>query len=247
MASQDRVEKSSATDRETLINRIKALRAKASDGAATEAEAFQAADFAARLMMRHEITAQDLVDVKEEGAVQDGFAARGKSLHPVLSTCWVGIQKFCEVKAYASGPRLCFIGTREDVMLAGYYAELFVGASLRVWNDHFDTLPPKTPYKDLIVQRESLYKGFGSRLADRLEELAEERKNSYSVGSGTALVILKKELIKEKMAEMGLTLTKSRAKTTRLDDKAYRAGSNAANRVNLNSPIEGNANVRVVK
>lgn len=233
-------------DRNAIIERIRALRAKAGDSAATEAEAFEAAAFAARLIMKHEITEADLADIKAEGAVKDGYAAKGKELHPVLRTCWSGIQAVCEVKAYAEGNRLCFIGTREDVMLAGYYAEMFVGASLRVWNDHFETLP-KMGFKELAAQRDSLYAGFGSRLAQRLRDLAQERKDAVKSASGNQLVVVKSHLIKEKMAEMGLTLKKNRSKSRIADPKAYNAGANVANRVNLNSPLGGRDNMETIE
>lgn len=228
-------------NRDKILETIRALRAKADDKGATEAEVMAAAEMLARLIVKHDVKPEELEEVKKEGAVEKGFR-QGSTLHPVLATCWNGIGKFTETKPYQIKGEMRFIGVESDVVMAVYLSEMFVGAAKRLWREFQPTIASKG-FNEQMMLRQSLYRGFGSRLSARLIELADfraEQRKAASQAHSTALVIVKTTLIKDKMAEMGLTLRKGRKDYHgQIDGKAFIKGREAADNVNLGRPFGG--------
>lgn len=228
------------SEREDAIAKIKALRAKAGDAAATEAEVEAAAMMAAKLLSKHDIEESELADVQNSGA-REGSANNTKVLPEVLHHVWFGIQKLTETKAYIqNGSQLRYIGTPYDVEMALYLAEMIVGASKRMWVDYADGKP--LPYKEMLMMRNGFMSGFGGRVNERLVELALERQKEREakVSHSSALVVVKQDLIKGWLKENGLVLRKGKRHTTGpVDTRAFSEGRSAGDRVNLNRPVEG--------
>lgn len=69
-----------------------------------------------------------------------------------------------------------------------------------------------------------------------------EHERKASSIKGTALVVLKKQLVEQEFKEqIGLKLVTRRSNTRVGDWKSYTSGQSAGDRVNLNRPIEGNS------
>jgi hypothetical protein len=231
-----------ATHRDDILEKIRNLRAKASNAASTEAEAQTAAMMAAKLLQKHDVKETEL-EIQQEGAAHKKAEHKAKVMPEILHYCARGIERLTETKVYAEGIQLCYIGTPHDVEMALYLTEMLVGASKRAWIDAAEATG-KTDFKALTIARLSFYRGFGTRVSDRLidmaNERAEARMKARGTATGSALVVVKSALIEAKMKEMGLTLVPGKAREFgALDPAAYQMGAGAGDRVNLNRPVEG--------
>jgi hypothetical protein len=145
---------------------------------------------------------------------------------------------------YVEGSELRFIGTPHDVEMGMYLCELIVGAGKRSWSEYGESLEGFS-YNQIMAKRESFYVAMGQRLNAMLHQLAgeraEARQASHGASSGTALVVVKSDLIRAKMEEMGLKLYKGKKESRKfgVDRDAFEAGNRAGSRVNLNRPVEG--------
>ncbi len=231
-------------NRNEIIAKIRALRAKAEDAAATEAEAMTAAEMAARLLIKHDIKPDELAEVaKSEGAVS-GFR-QGKVLHPVADYTCNAIARFTETRGYHDNGEIKFIGLEEDVLMAVYLIEMLVGASKRGWVAYADeNIHRALPFKEMNSKRFGYFYGFAQRVASRLDELKAyrdaQRKQAQGASNSSALVVVKSEIIKRKMEEMNLTIGKGRNRREYVDPRTYAAGHEHGGNVNLGRPFGGN-------
>lgn len=231
-------------NRDEIIAKIRALRAKAEDAAATEAEAMTAAEFAARLLTKHDIKPDELAEVaKSEGTVS-GFR-QGKVLHPVADYTANAIAAFTETRAYNQNGEIRYIGLEEDVLMAVYLTEMLVGAAKRGWVAYAEeNIQRALPFNQMNHKRISYFMGFTHRVSDRLRELKKFRDDSRRMNQGNnnsnALVVVKSEIIKRKMEEMGLTLGEARSQKQYLDPNMVLAGHAHGDKVNLGRPFGGN-------
>ncbi len=232
------------TDRSTIIEKIRALRAKAEDHAATEAEAMTAAEMAARLLVKHDIKPEELAEVaKSEGTIS-GFR-QGLILHPVADYTAIAIARFTETKAYNSKGEIKYIGLEEDVLMAVYLTEMLVGAGKRGWVAYADEqITTPLPFKQMESRRFAYFMGFSTRVSDRLNELKAyrdaARKEAQGTSNATALVVVKDAIIKKVIEEQGLSFSKRRDKSVYMDPATWRAGHMQGDNVNLGRPFAGN-------
>jgi len=231
-------------NRDEIIAKIRALRAKAEDAAATEAEAMAAAEFAARLLTKHDIKPDELAEVAKSDGVVSGFR-QGKVLHPVADYTANAIAAFTETKAYNQNGEIRYIGLEEDVLMAVYLTEMLVGAAKRGWVAYADEhIERVLPFKQMTHLRLSYFMGFTRRVCTRLHELKKFRDDSRRMDQGSnnsnALVVVKSEIIKRKMEEMGLSIGKARNEKQHLDPNMVLAGYAHGDKVNLGRPFGDN-------
>lgn len=230
--------------RNQILDTIRNLRAKASDAASTEAEAMAAASIAAKLLQKHDVKETEL-EIKKDGA-KHGATDQAKVLPEVLNYCAVAIEKMTETECYQVGAQINYIGIPSDVEMALYLSEMLVGASKRAWYTVGSELYGLS-FAQMTKARLSFYQGFGVALHNRLMQMATERAEARTAArgnsTGTALVMAKGSIIKTKMAEMGLELVEGeKRKIGAVDPSAYKAGSEMGHKVNLNRPVDGDAN-----
>lgn len=225
-------------ERKTLIERIRAMQAKAENEASTESEAIQAAAMAARLMSKHEVTDEELSVIEGGGdGIQMQRVNHGtKKMHFALRFAAHGIEILTETKGYVGTnwvgeQRLVFTGLDRDAEMAVYLSLVIKGAADRAWKTH----AKKRSFRNRSMSRKSFLIGFGERIKERLIEMAHERKEARS-SSGTALVVRKDALIEAHLTEQDIIIqaTKSRKMTV---NGNYDHGANAANDMNLSRPI----------
>lgn len=234
---------------ESIIAKIRALRAKVSNHASTEAEVEAAAAAITKLMMKYDVQESDLVEKQTGSAVHVRTDLHKNSTDLIINVCWQGIQALTETKMYRErdreGARYNYIGHEPDVEMAMYLHEMIVLFGRRAWYAYRAGLSEEGARKSATA-REDFYTAFGYRICQRMMELAEERRNARS--NSTALVVVKTQIIKDKMKEMGLVLHRSRSSGHRVrDGKAGSAGASAANSINLNRPFAGAGNRARVK
>lgn len=222
---------------ETVIERIKALRAKVNSVGSTEAEVEAAARLVAKLMLQHDIDEESLTENKRASGAHAHTDKMTKELDVVFRYCWSGIEALTETKSYHENDRIYYIGLDYDVETALYVFELIAMSARRGWFRHSAKMFDEQGATKTLQARSSYYVGFGSSMQKVLERLSEERKQARyaSAGmTGTAIVLRKSDVIKEKMTELGLELRKTRGKRVDLSDSnAFRHGRDAAEKVNV--------------
>jgi len=225
-------------ERQTLIERIRAMQAKAENEASTEAEAMQAAAMAARLMSKHEVTDEELSIIEAGGhGVQMQRVNHGtKRMHFALKYAAHGIEVLTETRGYvgtnwSDEQRLVFTGLDSDVEMAIYLSLVIKGAADRAWKAH----AAGRTFSNRTRSRKSFLIGFGWRIKERLIELAQERKEARTT-SGTALVVRKDALIEAHLAEQEVNIKSSIGRKTTIDGN-YDHGASAANDLNLSRPL----------
>lgn len=230
-------------DRKALIERIRAMQAKAENEASTEAEAIQAAAMAARLMSKHEVTDEELSLIEGGGdGIQMQRVNHGtKKMHFALKYAAHGIEALTETRGYVGTnwideQRLVWTGLDSDVEMAVYLSLLIKGAADRAWRDH----AKGRFFRNRTLSRKSFLIGFGRRITERLIELSQERKAARS-STGTALVLRKDALIENYLADQDIDISETRPRKTMIDEN-YDHGASAANDLNLSRPLEGDSN-----
>lgn len=236
---------------EDIIKKIKALRAKATNKASTEAEMQAAALAITKLMMRHDIEEGDLVDRPQLDAVHVHTDPHKADLELVIETCWYGISKLTETKMWGEPvydrkgrtKRYNYIGTPADVEMAMYLHEMIIMTARRCWW-LYKAEAAEGGANRTSHTRKDYYTTFGHRIGQRLEELAEQRKSVRS--DSTSLVVHKDAMIKAKMKSMDVVVRKSRRKGHRVvDPNAYGAALRDADKVNLGRPFAGSTKDRI--
>lgn len=227
------------TDRTTIIERIKALRAKANDAAASVDEAASAAAMAAKLLTKYEVSPQELREREESAGAAERFR-QGKILHPVADYLAVSLASFTETRVYQEHGELVFVGVDSDVEMAIYLTEMLVATAKRMWLDIANDL--NVGFKELQHKRQSFFLGFTAdiriRLARIMEERLEQRKSTMSSKGSSDLVVVKDSIIQNKLDEMGIKLYKAKRRQTFHPDRdSYASGAKAASNVNLNRPM----------
>lgn len=236
---------------ESVLHKIRALRAKAQNAASTQAEVEAAAAAAAKLMIKHDVDESQLSEIERSGAVEGGINTNFyRDIEEVVRLIFKGIETLTETKGYrdvSDNNTFKFIGMEHDVEMALYLMEMITQSAKRSWNSFVQQRfeEGKSTPKHL---RPSFYQGFGRAIREKLDELTEERLNARSQAVGTALVVRKQDAIKDKMKEMGLKLRKARAGKGRyIDPTAHSAGMQKAATVNLNRPFSGNSAAGAIK
>lgn len=217
-------------DLQSIIKKIKALRARAADVASTEAEAEIAARIAAKLLSEYNISLSEL-DVRAEGVGKETWDS-GKTTRPFESMALFGIDKLCRTKSYFSGGIISIIGAPADVETALYFLDIIrtaaLGQSLLFQlSFEFDELQAAGQSTRSINAAFKI--GLARRIGERLKAMATEPEYE---SSGRDLVPVKNALIREFMDRSGIHLQSS-AKPNINSRGAYAAGQSAGNGVSL--------------
>lgn len=224
----------------TDINDIKARIVKLSkmttENGCSEAEAMTAAAKIAAILDEHGMTEAEIKSFSREESgnkMETADFGNKKKLHEV-QYCVNGIAKFFDVKVWASTTRenrtIRFFGFPGDVAAAIALTETLVYAMesdfdrfMASKNNYFDGVHGKTLRKNFML-------GFAHRVTERLRELKVERN---PVTTGTALVVLKNQVVETEAAKLNLNLKAGSANRTTGNTAAYAAGMTAGGRVNL--------------
>jgi hypothetical protein len=222
--------------RERAKRIINELRKKTEDRGCTEEEALAAARTIGDLLEKYDLEMTE-TDVREDAAscrqievyAADNFAG-------VLVT---GIGKFCTLVVYENrheghACKYVMFGTPQDLEMGEYLYEMCAEAMERGWSDYMEV------HGYSMAKRSSFRQGFSSRVHRRLRELKEERDRRTMAATGTALVVLKDQLVTTEFAKQGVKLGKS-APQRAVHGHAYQEGRAAGDRVNLERPLGGGA------
>lgn len=224
-----------------IKDKIAQLRKVVTDNGATEAEMLSALSLADKLMKKHGITEDDLINVEYERDLKQGeFTQRQKAFHPSQKFCSVTIGEFCGVRIWSSyitpkKKHVKMFGFNGDVEMAKFLMQLIHDSMDRGWKEFLTQNGP-----DPSVSRHTQYwnymMGFAERINERIEALMSEPEISTT---GTDLISTKDSIIDDAMSSMlpNLRLKRTRGRGIRGDDHSMNQGKAAGDRVNLNRPI----------
>lgn len=231
------------TNRAQIIDRVKALRARAGDAASSPAEVEAAAQRAAKLIAEHELTEADLREATGDAIHTEGFG-RGRKTQPVhLKYCAHGIERLSETKGlWRNGGELIFVGFPEDVAFALYLVELVNGAAKRAWAIYSERR--SFPFRNAMqAARRDFLEAFGHEVSATFirAAYAREADRREAQATGTDLVVLKGQIIADHLAanlpKIG-EATQERKKRRAPDLWAMWAGAQAGRQINPSRPLE---------
>lgn len=213
---------------------IRALQDKTEENGCSESEALAAAAKLGALLEEYNL------NIDEVGIRQDAAACKKNEVFAAddyAGTLVVGIKHFCGIIAYTvSGEghagKYVFFGTPHDLEIALYLYEVCAEAMEYDWAGYM------SKYGYSLKKRASFRAGFAHRVYDRLMEMKRERDDRMRAATGTALMVLKDQLVtQEFQRQIGIKLVKRRASGGAADPDAYRHGFARGGAVNLSNPL----------
>jgi Protein of unknown function (DUF2786) len=227
------------TDRNSIIDKIKALLAKTTANGATEAEMMSALDKASAMMDAYDIADEELQIAKDEAAMLHADPPDLKDPHQIKWRLCHGVSEFCGVQIYRSRHEtgLKCIGMPCDVQLAMWLLDNladFVFAEL--YAHLIGCLAPKSERRVIV---RSFTAACCDRITDRLLALVERSKTART-SNGRELVVIKNAAIKAFMKEKGIHLRScSVGSPSNVNAAAQAAGRAAGDRASFGRPVNG--------
>lgn len=215
--------------RERAKRIIRELQQKTEANGCTEHEAMAAAAQIGELLEKYDLEI-DEIGVREDAAKCEKnrvFAA-----DPYAGAILAGIRDFCSLIYYRDNSNhtaYVLFGTPHDLEIALYLYEMLSEAIERDWTDYMNR------YGYSMKKRISFRAGFADRVYSRFKQMKADRDARNRV-TGTALVVLKDQLVRQEFGKLGIHLVKGSGFTI-ADGSAYRQGQAAGDRANLNNPL----------
>jgi hypothetical protein len=229
------------TNRNSIIEKIKALLAKTTANGCTEAEMLAALDRAAAMMDAYDITDEEVQATKEEAAMLHADPKDAKDPHGIKWRLSYGVRQFCGVEIYRSRGEtgLSYIGAPSDIQLAAWLLDSLADFVFGELYSHLiGCLAPKRERRTVIA---SFTQACCDRITDRLIELV-ERSKAARTSNGRELVVVKDAAIKALMKENDIRLrTTCCGGPSNVNTAAQAAGRAAGDRASIGRPVSGAA------
>jgi len=229
-------------DRNSIIEKIKALLAKTTENGATEAEMMSALDKASAMMDAYDITDAELQAAKDEAAALHAEPDTTDP-HRIKWRLSYGVRQFCGVEIYRSVREngLKFIGMPSDTQFALWLLDSLADFVFEETYKHLiGCLAPKSE-RQVIIR--SFTAACCERINHRLLELV-KRSEQARTSNGRELVVVKNAAIKAFMKEHDIHLrTCSGHAPSNVDAAAQAAGRAAGDRASFGRPVTGAAGV----
>lgn len=249
--------------------RIRALMNMTVANGCTEAEAMEAMFKASELLTKYNLSMNDVEMAEEASTLKQTQYNYPEGVQYVGWSLLCSIAQFCDCKVWylwtaksvatRTGIKrgrnrtsrtihsCVFFGFETDTQMACYLYQM-LQATIKT---EIACFKKTSIYLSTVSSRKSLTTSFehgiNNRLAQRLQMLLAERKNKQQFGS-KALVIVKTDLIEQEFVALKANLkTVSGAVTVTRNKDAFEAGQKAADRVNLNRPLEAKKDSVLIK
>lgn len=231
-------------NRNSLLEKIRALMSKTTENGCTEAEALAALDKARALMDAYEVTDEDLQLSKTEAAVLHREPPDARDPHQIKRHLAVAIAGFCDCKVWRSSQILTFCGFPGDIQFAAWLLDHltdFVQAELASYL--IRCLATKAERRQII---KGFVLGCTGRISRRLAQLC-QRSVAERADNSRALVVIKSAAIADKMRELGIKLRSSSSRSGSFNRAALEAGHKAGDRASFGRPVSGTGAVLRLK
>ncbi len=230
-------------DRNSIIDKIRALLSKTVENGCTEAEMLAALDRAAAMRDAYDISDEELQLTREEKIALHADAEDALDPHLLKWRLSYGVRIFCGVEIYrASGEAgYKYIGLQSDVDLARWLLDTLADFVFGALYEHLiGCLAPKGERRTIT---RSFVESCCNRINERLIELVERSKQART-SNGRELVLVKDAAIKSFMKDNGICLSTSRCGGSgNVDEAASAAGRAAGDRASFGRPVSGAAGV----
>lgn len=222
--------------REANLARIRALTQKTVANGCTEAEAQAAAAMIDKLLALYEVDLDEVTLQQEQEVILTTIAAA----HHDVRFAALRISTFTDTKPWVQKGCICYLGFEVDVGVAEYLTLLFMRAIDREAST-YTMFNAEYALMNSIGQQEMLHSfriGCAGRLGERLIELKSKRDFAQR-SSGRDLVLVKKPLVDEAFASLGLELGPAGRGVSIRNQSAYAAGRDAADKVSISQGVNG--------
>jgi hypothetical protein len=224
------------SNRENLLNKIRALLSKTTEHGCTEAEALAALDKARAMMDAYEVSEDELKLAKAEAAVLRAEPEGARDPHGIKWQMASAVADFTDCKCWRSGPRLTFCGLQSDAQFATWLLDSLTGFVQGELARHLmGSLAPRGERRFII---NGFVAGITARISERLRELCKRSETAITT-SGRELVVTKKTAIADVMKKAGIHLRSGRGSSRRLNGESYQAGKAAGDRASFGRPVTG--------
>jgi hypothetical protein len=227
--------------------KIKALAAKTVDRGASEAEALAAMNVVGRLLTQYNLTMNEL-DVRDAGFTTI-YLELGRERRHAIDYAVPGIAALTGTKTWfhrrwgtKDGSAYAFFGQEQDLAMAEYLYRVIMSAmesevAVYKTGEHYRELPKGSMRKTAYL---CFLRGMANRLALRLRQmkLEQDAELARRRSSGTALVVLKDQLINAAFKKDGPKLASVKIGYKIGDYRAFGFGNIAGERVNLSRPLK---------
>jgi hypothetical protein len=220
-------------NRDAILRRMAALRAKFQEGSGcTEEEANAAMEKYNSMMQQYNLQETD-VHIKEQGVGESFWKySEGKQKHEVY-WCLSSIGKLSETKPIVSPQTntVFFYGTEADRQYAKFLYDLCYNAIETSWKAFRYSFTYTKMNRNIHGKkiRYDFRMTMAQRLSERIRELASE---NVVKSTGTSLIVLKNQLIEAALADQKIRKA-STAVSRQVRGEAVHHALNAANAVNL--------------
>jgi Protein of unknown function (DUF2786) len=237
------------TELDKIKFKIKALAAKTIDNGCSEHEAMSAMLGVGRLLSQYNLTMEEC-DVRES-ACKTIFLDIGRTKRHPIDSCITALANLVHAKCwfhrhYGKPSSYAFFGQENDLELVEYLFKVIHAAMDHEAEDFKQTDEYLFAGEGTAGNRRSAYvsfqRGMACRISARLVELKKQNDAElakYRQATGTALVVLKKQLIEDEWQKEGVRLGKYRGGWRVGNRSAFEQGEQAGNRVNLSRPLKG--------
>ena len=235
----------------TVKEVIRNLAKKTQDNGCTEAEALSAAKKIGELLKVYNLEITEVFLANANCNVKKIPTGRQRR-HPIDSCC-TAIANFCDCKVWFGcgvGQReYNFFGLESDTEMAEFlYSVIYDAIEQETWRykqsiEYAKARNSQWGRKSFTV---SFQKGMANRISERLnwmaaqrkrEEKEEEKKTPYFVTTGTSLVLVKQNKVKDEFEKLSLRLRKTQYARNACRADAYYKGQAAGEKVNLSRPL----------
>jgi hypothetical protein len=227
-------------DRNSIIEKIKALLSKTKENGCTEEEELSALAKARAWIDTHEVTDDELQLSREEKAIlHDESEADARDTHRIKWQLAVAVGRYCNVRIYRDRSKagLTFAGFKSDIYFATWLLDHlsdFVHDAL--FGFLLDCLAPKG--KERKQEIRGFVIGCTGRISARLIEMCDQSKTERTT-NGKALVVIRDQAIKDLFKAKGIHLRSGSCSRAAFSDDARAAGQSAGDRASFGRPVSG--------
>jgi len=224
------------SERDGLLDKVRALMAKTVENGCTEAEAMAALAKARAMIDAYEISDAELSLTKNEKAVLRHEPSDAKDPHNIKYWMISAVGKFTDCEAWRDAEkRLVFCGLRSDAQFATWLLDTLAAFVKAELVKHLMTSVAEGHERNRVIK--SFVAGCTSRISARLRELCQQTA-TLQTSNARALVVVKNKAVADKLAELGITVRSTKIRLT-LDPGAYSAGKAAGDRASFGRPVSG--------
>jgi hypothetical protein len=234
-------------NRDSIVEKVKAMLAKTMENGCTEEEALAALAKARAWIDAHEITDDELQLSREEKAIlHKESEADARDIHGIKWRFGRGIGRFCNVKIYRDDSRagLSFIGFKSDIDQAVWLLDHLADfVHDKLFEFLLDCLAPegkerKQEIRGFVI---GITQRINSRLMKMCDPVQDGRYNTQ------ALVVIKEQAIEDFMKAEDICLRPSRSSASFSED-AFASGQAAGDRADFARPVSGaGARLRIAR